>query len=82
MRRKFAISKYSSESTSAKGNAGKGVGEGKAGGGRDGGDLNPLAYSRPDAIVILIRLFVISSPLIRPNSPRFHNASLLLSLFF
>lgn len=82
MRRKFAISKYSSESTSAKGNAvkGEGVAEGKAGG--NGGDLNPLAYSRPDAIVILIRLFVISSPLIRPNSPRFHNASLLLSLFF
>jgi len=32
--------------------------------------------SRPGAIVILIRLFVISSPLIRPNSSCFHNASL------
>lgn len=40
-------------------------------------DLNPLAsFSRPGAIVILIRLFVISPPLIRPNSPCFHNVSL------
>lgn len=40
-------------------------------------DLNPIASSsHPGAIVILIRLFVISPPLIRPNSPCFHNASL------
>lgn len=63
-----------------KGALGEGGG-GRPGKGGDGGDLNPLAYSHPDAIVILIRLFVISLPLIRPNSPRFHNASLLLSLF-
>lgn len=71
-RGKFAISKYFSE----KGRAWRKEGEGGEEE-EDWRDLNPLASSsHPGAIVILIRLFVISPPLIRPNSPCFHNASL------
>lgn len=73
-RRKFAISKYFSEKGSAWWGGGEGGGRGKLEGWRD---LNPIASSsHPGAIVILIRLFVISPPLIRPNSPCLHNASL------